>query len=168
MIGDSIRKLKVKGAQMTKVLTASVVLALLFSLTANAQNKETARGTNKPTSALSLLDLTYTRRDDEKDVPVNKRSRGAGGRRDSSRLRRPPALCPGCWAYLARAAESRRSRCPASKKKATPMTFPSQAWCIHAPTTFLHIVAITRSKSNVSALPWEQQTSRPTSGRLES
>jgi hypothetical protein len=81
MIGDSIRKLKVKGAQMTKVLTASVVLALLFSLTANAQNKETARGTNKPTSALSLLDLTYTRRDDEKGVPVNKRSRGqeAGG-----------------------------------------------------------------------------------------
>jgi len=66
---------------MTKVLTASVVLALLFSLTANAQNKETARGTNKPTSALSLLDLTYTRRDDEKGVPVNKRSRGqeAGG-----------------------------------------------------------------------------------------
>ena len=32
---------------MTKVLTASVVLALLFSLTASAQNKETARGTNK-------------------------------------------------------------------------------------------------------------------------
>jgi hypothetical protein len=47
MIGDSIRKLKLKGAQMTKVLTASVVLALLFSLTASAQNKETARGTNK-------------------------------------------------------------------------------------------------------------------------
>src|SRR5882762_7109948 len=47
MIGDSIRKLKPKGAQMTKVLTASVVLALLFSLTASAQNKETARGTNK-------------------------------------------------------------------------------------------------------------------------
>src|SRR5260370_29348781 len=47
MIGDSIRKLKLKGAQMTKVLTASVVLALLFSLTASAQNKEPARGTNK-------------------------------------------------------------------------------------------------------------------------
>jgi hypothetical protein len=47
MIGDSIRKLKLKGAQMKKVLTASVVLALLFSLTASAQNKETTRGTNK-------------------------------------------------------------------------------------------------------------------------
>jgi hypothetical protein len=32
---------------MTKVLTASVVLALLFSLPASAQNKETARGANK-------------------------------------------------------------------------------------------------------------------------
>jgi hypothetical protein len=32
---------------MTKILTASVVLALLFSLTASTQNKETARGTNK-------------------------------------------------------------------------------------------------------------------------
>jgi hypothetical protein len=47
MIGDSIRTLKLKGAQMTKVLTASIVLALLFSLTASAQNKETAKGTNK-------------------------------------------------------------------------------------------------------------------------
>src|ERR1700746_2143145 len=32
---------------MTKVLIASVVLALLFSLTASTQNKETATGTNK-------------------------------------------------------------------------------------------------------------------------
>jgi hypothetical protein len=46
MIGDSIPKLKLKGAQMTKVLTASVVLALLFSLTAIAHNNEIAKGAN--------------------------------------------------------------------------------------------------------------------------
>src|SRR5207302_4548247 len=40
----SIRQLKGKGAQMRKILTASVILALLFSLAASAQN---ARGTNR-------------------------------------------------------------------------------------------------------------------------
>jgi len=34
---------------------------------------------------------------------------------------------------------------PASKKTATPVTFPSLAWCIQAPTIFLHM-ATTRSK----------------------
>jgi hypothetical protein len=65
MIGDSIRKLKLKGAQMKKVLTASVVLALLFSLTASAQNKETTRGTNKlePLHQLALSALPPHLRD---------------------------------------------------------------------------------------------------------
>jgi len=40
MIGHSIRQLKLKGAQMRKVLIVSVILALLFSLTASAQNGE--------------------------------------------------------------------------------------------------------------------------------
>src|SRR5713101_1849163 len=40
MIGHSIRQLKLKGAQMRKVLTISVILALLFSITASAQNGE--------------------------------------------------------------------------------------------------------------------------------
>jgi hypothetical protein len=44
MIGDSIRQLKLKGVQMRKVQTISVILGLLFSLTASAQN---AKGTNK-------------------------------------------------------------------------------------------------------------------------
>src|SRR5258708_5488800 len=44
MIGHSIRQLKLKGAQMRKVLTISVILALLFSITASAQNGE---GPNK-------------------------------------------------------------------------------------------------------------------------
>jgi hypothetical protein len=40
MIGHSIRQLKLEGAQMRKVLIVSVILALLFSLTASAQNGE--------------------------------------------------------------------------------------------------------------------------------
>jgi hypothetical protein len=40
MIGHSIRQLKLKGAQMRKVLTISVIFALLFSITASAQNGE--------------------------------------------------------------------------------------------------------------------------------
>src|SRR6266852_6212078 len=40
MIGHSIRQLKLKGAQMRKVLIVSVILALLFSITASAQNGE--------------------------------------------------------------------------------------------------------------------------------
>ena len=38
-----MRRLKAKGAQMRKILTASVILALLFSITASAQNAEKTR-----------------------------------------------------------------------------------------------------------------------------
>src|SRR3989442_3825623 len=38
-----MRRLKAKGAQMRTILTASVILALLFSITASAQNAEKAR-----------------------------------------------------------------------------------------------------------------------------
>src|SRR5437588_9386494 len=38
-----MRRLKAKGAQMRKILTASVILALLFSITASVQNAEKAR-----------------------------------------------------------------------------------------------------------------------------
>src|SRR5438067_1706744 len=40
---DSMRRLKAKGARMRKILTASVILALLFSITASAQNEKTRR-----------------------------------------------------------------------------------------------------------------------------
>src|SRR5882757_5784598 len=38
-----MRRLKAKGARMRKILTASVILALLFSITASAQNAEKTR-----------------------------------------------------------------------------------------------------------------------------
>src|SRR5438105_5918586 len=38
-----MRRLKAKGAQMRKILTASVILALLFSITASAQNTTKTR-----------------------------------------------------------------------------------------------------------------------------
>src|SRR5438128_9917478 len=38
-----MRRLKAKGAQMRTILTASVILALLFSITASAQNAEKTR-----------------------------------------------------------------------------------------------------------------------------
>jgi len=44
MVRDSIRQLKFKGAQMRKVLTVQVILTLLFSITASAQN---AKGTKR-------------------------------------------------------------------------------------------------------------------------
>src|SRR5438132_716133 len=40
---DSMRRLKAKGARMRKILTALVILALLFSITASAQNAEKTR-----------------------------------------------------------------------------------------------------------------------------
>ncbi len=42
-IENKIRQLKLKGAQMRKVLIDSVILALLFSVTASAQNAEKTR-----------------------------------------------------------------------------------------------------------------------------
>src|SRR5436309_7699756 len=44
MVRDSIRQLKFKGAQMRKVLTVQVILTLMFSITASAQN---AKGTKR-------------------------------------------------------------------------------------------------------------------------
>src|ERR1700730_10683758 len=42
-----IKRVEVKGAQMTKVQTIAVILALLFSVTAAAQSQQPAKGANK-------------------------------------------------------------------------------------------------------------------------
>src|SRR5712675_200138 len=42
-----VKRVEVNGAQMTKVQTIAVILALLFSVTAAAQSQQTAKGVNK-------------------------------------------------------------------------------------------------------------------------
>src|SRR5713101_5702208 len=42
-----VKRVEVNGAQMTKVQTIAVILALLFSVTAAAQSQQTAKGANK-------------------------------------------------------------------------------------------------------------------------
>ena len=42
-----VKRVEVNGAQMTKVQTIAVILALLFSVTAVAQSQQTAKGANK-------------------------------------------------------------------------------------------------------------------------